>query len=66
MTDIALHMYTDEPCRICGQNIETSDIKELVFAGYSQQFPPARAAHGRCWKGMLDVVNDPSDYNNVM
>jgi hypothetical protein len=51
---MALAMYTNEPCRICGRMIGVDDLKDLVFAGYSKRWP-ARAAHGRCWRGFLDM-----------
>ena len=46
---IAAMMYADEPCRICGENITTNDLKNgAVFAGYSKD-NAARSAHKQCW-----------------
>lgn len=49
LTQVALSMYTKEPCRICGVLITDQDLSELVFAGYSKH-NQARAAHGVCWQ----------------
>lgn len=46
---IAMLMYTNEPCRICGVLITRADLPDLVFAGYSKE-NDARAAHGVCWQ----------------
>lgn len=47
---IALGMYADEPCRICGKNLTLSDIYNgAVFVGYSQD-KTSRSAHEECWK----------------
>lgn len=53
---IALSMYANEPCRICGRNINTDELKDIVFAGYSKRFTGSRAAHKRCWQGMVDTA----------
>ncbi len=50
---MALAMYVGEPCRICGQQI--TDLKGVVFAGYSDD-STSRAAHGLCWRNMVDVI----------
>ena len=47
-------MYADEPCRICGRLITEDDLKEAVFAGYSED-NDGRCAHGRCWEGYLKI-----------
>ena len=49
LVNLALSMYTNEPCRICGTTITKDDLDLLVFAGYSQD-DMARAAHGHCWE----------------
>lgn len=49
---IALDMYADEPCRICGELIKTEDLPTAVFAGYSAD-STSRAAHGPCWEKQL-------------
>lgn len=45
---MALAMYADEPCRICGENIDYEDVGDIVWAGCSKG-NEARAAHGHCW-----------------
>ena len=45
----ALSFYADEPCRVCGELIKPSDLKELIFAGYSADHK-SRAAHVQCWE----------------
>lgn len=45
---MALAMYADEPCRICGENIDYEDLDGLKFAGYSEGCV-SRAAHADCW-----------------
>lgn len=49
---IALAMYADEPCRICGELIKPEDLQAAVFAGYSAD-SKSRAAHGPCWEKQL-------------
>lgn len=49
---MALSMYVDEPCRICGQMITWDDINDAVFAGYSTD-NKSRSAHGECWRSGL-------------
>ena len=52
---MALAMYENEPCRICGENIEKAELRGLVFAGYSRD-NKSRAAHGACWtKGLPQI-----------
>lgn len=43
---LALSMYENEPCRICGKNIVDASV--CVFAGYSKD-NAARSAHQACW-----------------
>jgi hypothetical protein len=43
---IALSMYENEPCRICGELI--TDARKAVYAGYSAD-SKARSAHKTCW-----------------
>ena len=45
---IALGMYANEPCRICGKMITQADLQTIVFAGYSID-SRSRAAHKACW-----------------
>jgi hypothetical protein len=52
LVNIALGMYANEPCRICGKLIEVSDLKDAVFAGYSQD-STSRSAHKACWDKQL-------------
>ena len=49
---MAMAMYTNEPCRICGQLITADDVKTAVFAGYSPD-DKARSAHRECWDSGL-------------
>lgn len=49
---IALSMYADEPCRICGEMITTDDLSTAVFAGYSID-SRSRSAHKPCWDKQL-------------
>ena len=46
--DIALAMYANEPCRICGKVITIEQVSDAVFAGYSQD-SKSRGAHKECW-----------------
>lgn len=48
LVSLALSFYIDEPCRVCGKLIKLSDLKELIFAGYSAD-NKSRAAHVQCW-----------------
>jgi hypothetical protein len=45
--EIAILMYANEPCRICGRNMTPEDVKTAVFAGYSKN-DEARTAHREC------------------
>jgi len=48
--EIAIAMYANEPCRICGEILSLDDIRAgAVFAGYSSG-NEARAAHKSCWE----------------
>jgi len=52
---IAIAMYADEPCRICGVILTLNDIFDgAVFAGYSKN-NEARAAHKKCWDKNLPM-----------
>jgi hypothetical protein len=46
---VAVGMYANEPCRICGKLLEVSDLDTAVFAGYSED-SKSRAAHKVCWE----------------
>jgi hypothetical protein len=50
VVEIAVLMYANEPCRICGEILTRDDIVEdgAVFAGYSSG-DEARSAHKSCW-----------------
>ena len=42
-------MYSNEPCRVCGEIITLNDINNgAVFAGYSKD-NKSRTAHKACW-----------------
>lgn len=45
---MALMMYANEPCRICGLTITEEQVIDAVFAGYSDD-NSARSAHRDCW-----------------
>jgi hypothetical protein len=45
---IALLVYANEPCRICGELITTGHLDTAVFAGYSKD-GKSRSAHKECW-----------------
>lgn len=50
LTQVALSMYSNEPCRICGELLTMDDLNSgAVFAGYSAD-SAARAAHKACWE----------------
>ncbi len=53
---IALAMYINEPCRICGTPLTEDDIKTAVFAGYSS-CNRSRAAHKQCWDASISKEN---------
>lgn len=46
LTESALSMYENEPCRICGKVIK--DARKAVYAGYSHD-NKVRSAHKSCW-----------------
>jgi hypothetical protein len=50
---LALAMYENEPCRICGKPIV--DAAEAVFVGYSKD-NKARAAHHDCAMAITETV----------
>lgn len=50
LVTLAVSMYTNEPCRICGELLTMEDMRNgAVFAGYSND-NAARSAHGSCWR----------------
>lgn len=56
--DLALAMYANEPCRVCGQLITRDDLHNgAVFAGYNQA-NTARAAHKPCWDNFVEMLQD--------
>lgn len=55
MRELALSMYVNEPCRICGKMITRADLEDgAVFAGYSKD-DTGRSAHKECWAKMEAV-----------
>lgn len=49
LKQIAVGVYADEPCRICGVLLTYEDLLNgAVFAGYSAD-SKSRAAHKACW-----------------
>lgn len=57
---IATENYMNEPCAICGRNIEQSDLETIVFARYSD-IDHARAAHQQCWNGFMRMLRAVPD-----
>lgn len=56
--EVVLEMYCNEPCRICGINIQNTDFRHyggagVVYAGYSLN-DTARSAHKICWENRPD------------
>lgn len=50
LSKLALSMYANEPCRICGELLTMDDLNAgAVFAGYSSD-NRARSAHKACWQ----------------
>ena len=65
--DVALFMYSGEPCRICGREITYRDVKNgAVYVGYNED-NTSRSAHKRCFFGYLDVFESslPAIYHEV-
>ena len=56
LVNLAMAMYIDEPCRICGSLITSDDLHNLVWAGYSKGYK-SRSAHRLCWKKYIDKSN---------
>ena len=53
--DLALAMYSGEPCRICGHNLTLDDIKAgAIWAGYSKDHR-SRVAHKSCWDNAMEI-----------
>lgn len=47
---VAVSMYANEPCRICGKLLTMDDLHDgAVFAGYSTD-NKSRSAHNACWE----------------
>jgi hypothetical protein len=57
LAHIALMMYADEPCRICGEAITKTDVYDAVFVGCSRD-GKSRAAHKLCWQEKTDHKPD--------
>ena len=56
--DIALRIYTDEPCRICGIILTDEDIKAgAIWAGYDKD-SKSRVAHKICWDNAMEIVRE--------
>lgn len=49
LVNLAMAMYVDEPCRICGKMINPGDLRKLKWAGYSA-CNTSRSAHNQCWQ----------------
>lgn len=56
--ELAVLMYANEPCRICGETITREDVMTCVFAGYSVN-NEARSAHKQCWDAFPATDNVP-------
>ncbi len=49
LRNVAVGMYVDEPCQICGERLTMEDIeRDAVFVGYTSD-NTSRAAHKGCW-----------------
>lgn len=58
LVQLALSMYADEPCRVCGRLLTMNDLNRgAVFAGYNRA-GTARAAHKRCWDNFVEMLQD--------
>ena len=56
--DIALRMYADELCRICGHILTDEDIKAgAIWTGYSKD-GKSRSAHKDCWDNAMEIVRE--------
>jgi len=67
--DLALAMYADEPCRICGHTLTLEDIKAgAIWAGYSAD-GKSRSAHKHCWNNAMEIWREmhpePPDSQNA-
>ena len=50
LAQIALSMYANEPCRVCGKLLTMDDLRNgAVYATYSAD-STSRAAHKDCWE----------------
>lgn len=59
--ELAMSMYAGEPCRVCGKDIETADLRTIVFAGYKPKDAPGfggRCAHHLCWYNLSTDERD--------
>lgn len=63
MADFFMDRFLGDTCRICGRLIEAQDLESpdgIKFAGRHE--PGKRAAHLRCWEGMIETIRDaPAD-----
>jgi hypothetical protein len=48
---LALAMYADEPCRLCGKTITAADLDSAVWVGYDD-VKPGRCGHRACWAAL--------------
>ena len=56
--DLALAMYSNEPCRICGRILTIEDIRAgAVWAGYDKE-SSSRVAHKACWDNAMEIVRE--------
>lgn len=53
IVDLALSMYANEPCRICGKTISPLDVADAVYVGYNEDCT-SRAAHKRCFETVVE------------
>lgn len=54
MAEIALSMYSNEPCRICGELLTIDDLHNgAIYAGYSVD-NKSRTAHSLCWNKNIE------------
>lgn len=63
LSNFYMDRFLGDTCRICGRLIEAQDLESpdgIKFAGRHE--PGKRAAHLRCWEGMIETILDaPAD-----
>ena len=61
LVQVALSMYANEPCRICGGIVTMDDLRNgAVYAGYSVD-DTARSAHKACWQRSPSIDGTPNE-----